>query len=120
MIYIQTSFSIAYLSVANVLLVFLRCLITATTLSDVRARLASTLTLAVGSEGSAVPPSRDDIMNERAKERKRYREWHGWMTLFFFIPLILGIIAGIKYVKAEDNESQVGLVQRLRYALSVR
>lgn len=115
MIYMQTTLSIAYISVANDILVFLRCLISAATLSDVRARLTGTARL-----GSVIPgnyPSRDEIMNERAKERKRYREYHGWISLFYFIPLILGTIAGFKYTKAEDNESQVGLVQGLRYVL---
>lgn len=116
MIYMQTTLSIAYISVANDILVFLRCLISAATLSDVRVRLASGAR--VGHVVPATSPSRDEIMNERAKERKRYREYHGWISLFYFIPLILGTIAGFKYTKAEDNESQVGLVQGLRWVLS--
>lgn len=119
-IYMQTTLSIGYISIAADLLLLLRCLTTAATLSAARTVNMFTRSPEPGlkplsSVGSTFPTTAQDIIDERAKERKGYRDINGLLQLLYWIPFALGTVAGIMYIKAETDASKAQLVQQLRY-----
>ncbi|TCD60128.1 hypothetical protein EIP91_010690 [Steccherinum ochraceum] len=128
-IYMQTTLSIGYISIAADLLLLLRSLLVSATLQGAGQSKA---------KYSAVDPESHEFLNapyepgtvpafasatsavieERARERWWYRRVAGSLMIAFWIPFLLGTVAGIVYVKAETDVHKAQLEQQLRYATS--
>ncbi|THH30768.1 hypothetical protein EUX98_g3436 [Antrodiella citrinella] len=128
-IYMQTTLSIGYISMAADILSLLRCLLVSATLSSVNGSKAkyglvdeeSHNFLATPYQPGTVPAfaaagATEAAIQERANERYWYRRITSSLIIGFWIPFLLGTIAGIVYVKAETDEHKAQLEQQLRYA----
>ena len=128
----QTTLSIGYISIAADLLLLLRCILVSATLNganssktryapvqDPESHEFLSAPYAPGMQPASAAATQA-IIEERAKERQLYRHICGILQILFWIPLILGTIAGIVYVKAETDEHQAKLEQQLRLVRSTR
>jgi len=119
--YWQISYAVGYLSVYSDLNNCLRCLFVKSTMGSTSSLLtqnngsAEYLDASNMSHGGYGSPADED----QPRARFMYRRFFGFSQIFFFIPLILGIIAGYNYVPGETNSSTASMVQTFRYATSL-
>ena len=126
--YMQVSWAIGYLSIATDCVKLLQSLLVAATRNPPTPISTSAMNLTNlpnrrGSLQTEAPPRPDgasdapDVKDEREEERKQYRGILGLLNLLHLVPLILGIVAGQSYAKAETDASQAQLVERIRSVL---
>lgn len=123
----QTTLTVGFISIATDLLFLLRCLTTTATLPDART-MGTNIPLVESPEPGLQPLHSgelqprtvlQDAISERAKERKGYRDINGLLQLFYFVPMILGTVVSVLYIKTENDESKVKLVRQLRFVNTI-
>lgn len=139
MTYMQTTLSIGYISIANDILMLLRCLLVTATLTPTPGINTSTdastekfddtvVTISESPESSArgteqgtvaVPvlsaaSVEDAVIEERARERWWYRRITVVLAIAFCIRFVLGTIAGAFYPKGETNATKAQVGQGFR------
>ncbi|TCD59785.1 hypothetical protein EIP91_011469 [Steccherinum ochraceum] len=119
--YMQSAFNITSVTMAADLLVLLRCLLVSATLQNEPPHRIHLLPR-VGLQSQATAPSQPEtvptsaIIESRAKERQRYRTICGLVAIFVWVPLVLGIVAGVLYPQAPKGAHQAQLQMRIRDA----
>ncbi|TCD59786.1 hypothetical protein EIP91_011470, partial [Steccherinum ochraceum] len=120
--YMQSAFGLSYVAMASDLLILLRCLIVSATLEGPsRSRTKDSHQVEPESHRMTTSLSQSElpisvIIEERAKERLRYRIICGWMAVFLWVPLALGIVSGVNYPKAMNSVHDAQRERQLRYA----
>ena len=111
-IYWQITFIGGYISMYSALVNLLRCLYVGTTKGIVPGQqmLLNSSGNSPGSSRPTLPPEEDD----QPRTRFWYRQTFVGLGIMGLIPLIIGVVGGYNYVKAETNAQTASLVQTLR------
>ncbi|KAI0793241.1 hypothetical protein C8Q75DRAFT_713425 [Abortiporus biennis] len=120
--YMQSTYGAGYISVVADLFALILCVVINASEGNPRIHLWGEKSI-VSIDGVSIPSMTFSSESGEVEDRARERRWYRWICgisrILFLVPLLLAIVSGTLYPKAQTDAATAQIVMNTRYASSI-